>query len=437
MKNHIIIILVLIVGQTTFSQGILSLDEAKKIALENSYNSQISKYNIVAIENNTRLIKAGNKPTFNLNAGLNGQLSSNNVKAFAAPENQVNWFIPSLNSNISAGANYLLWDGHQIENRVKQNEANTKQAQLSLKATNEEVVYQVENIYINILQLLERQKLLEESIEISSKRKLRAKYAFEYGQSNKINLLNADVDLNRDSLDLIRFKQQVVNLKRNLNLLLNRDINIEYELQQDLDFERDIIRNQDEFINQAIANNLSILKAKESLNILAYDKVINEGNLKPQVFANASYGLNYLNNAEPNLIDYSFSDGLRLGLSASWLIGDGGRTKILNENAEIRIKSQSLFIRQMEDQVKTQITNAWADYENAIRLYDLETQNVATAKENFERSQVLFNQAQINSITFRQAQLNLLNAKLSLASAKYDILLLDLDLKKLSGGLVE
>lgn len=438
MKKYLLIILLLTFGtQWIFSQSILTLEDAKKIAIDNSYNTQISKNNILSIENNTRLIKAGNKPTFSLNAGLNGQLSNNNVKVFTAPESQTNWFAPSLSSNIGAAGNYLLWDGHQINNRVKQNEATSKKAQLSLKATNEEIVYQVENIYLNILQLLERQKLLEESIEISYKRKLRAQYAFEYGQSNKLNLLNANVDLNRDSLDLIRFTQQVVNLKRNLNLLLNRDINIDYSLENDLNFEKNKIINQKEFIEKAISSNINILEAKESLNISSYDKAINNSNLKPQVFANASYGLNYQKNSAPNFLDYSFSDGLRLGLSASWLIGDGGRTKILNENADIRIKTQSLIVKQLEDQVKMSISNLLGDYGNALRLYNLELENVATAQENFERSQELFNQAQINSITFRQAQLNLLNTKLSVASAKYEILLLQLDLEKLKGGLLK
>ena len=438
MKKYLLIILLLTFGtQWIFSQSILTLEDAKKIAIDNSYNTQISKNNILSIENNTRLIKAGHKPTFSLSAGLNGQLSNNNVKVFTAPESQTNWFAPSLSSNIGAAGNYLLWDGHQINNRVKQNEATSKKAQLSLKATNEEIVYQVENIYLNILQLLERQKLLEESIEISYKRKLRAQYAFEYGQSNKLNLLNANVDLNRDSLDLIRFTQQVVNLKRNLNLLLNRDINIDYSLENDLNFEKNKIINQKEFIEKAISSNINILEAKESLNISSYDKAINNSNLKPQVFANASYGLNYQKNSAPNFIDYSFSDGLRLGLSATWLIGDGGRTKILNENADIRIKTQSLIVKQLEDQVKMSISNLLGDYGNALRLYNLELENVATAQENFERSQELFNQAQINSITFRQAQLNLLNTKLSVASAKYEILLLQLDLEKLKGGLLK
>lgn len=430
---YLLVIYLFVMPTLVFSQDVLSLEAAKEIAINQNYGAQISKQNIAIIENNTRMIKTGRKPNLFLNAGLNGNVSNTITKQFAAPEQTETWLAPSMSTNISASSNYLLWDNHLIGNKVKQNEALKKQAGIALEATQENVLFQVENIYINILELLERQALLEESIEISHKRKMRAQYAFEYGQSNKLNLLNATVDLNRDSLDLVRFNQQVVNLKRNLNLLLNRDIYIEYSLEPIALLSGVDTQTLETYTNHAISNNLDILHAQEALNISYFDRAINNSNLKPKVFANASYGINYLNNTDANFIDYNLNDGLRLGLSTTWNILDGGRTKILNENSELKIKTQNLIVDQLTDQIRMSIANSWADYENALKIHDLEEYNVATAEENFTRSQELFNQGQINSITFRQAQLNLLNANLSKSSARYDVKLLKLDLMRLSG----
>lgn len=434
-KRFLFILVLLLSIQNADAQSLLTLVQAKQIALDNNYNAQISKHGLSLVENNTKLIKAGRKPTLFLSAGLNGNLSSSIVKPFAAPERVENWLAPSLASNVSASSKYLLWDGHFIDQRTKQNEAATKQAALRVEATNEQILFQVESIYLNIMELSERQGLLEESIEISHKRKLRAQYAFEYGQSNKLNLLNANVDLNRDSLDFIRFEQQLINLKRNLNLLLNRDINTTYLLETEQALDATAVMGLEQYKTAALAHNIEISQAQEALNISAYDQSINAAALKPQVSANASYSVNYLNNSDVNLIDYALNDGLRLGLSATWTLGDGGRTKILNENAAINIMQESLLLNQLKDKTIMSITNTWGDYQNALRLYALEQSNVATAVENFDRTQEQFTQGLINSITFRQAQLNLLSAKLNMATAKYDVILLVLDLELLSGGM--
>ena len=45
---------------------------------------------------------------------------------------------------------------------------------------------------------------------------------------------------------------------------------------------------------------------------------------------------------------------------------------------------------------------------------------MATAQDNFKRSETSFSLGQISSVEFRQAQLNLLNAEQALSKSKYD-----------------
>ncbi len=436
----LILTFLLVIQYNVNGQEVLSLEDAKQHALDNNYNTRISALNLSLIENNTRLIKSGNKPTLGLTSGVFGNLNSSIVKIRSATENANSWLAPSINANISLAGQYRLWDGDRISNQVKQNEAAVYQAELSQDATNENILFQVENIYYNILLLQDRERLLEENIEISQKREQRAKYANTYGQSNKLVLLNAQVDLNRDNLNLINFQQQVVNLKRNLNLLLNRDIDVEYSLEDDFDVNTNAYSLED-YLRDSEKYNINILLAKQALEVSAYDQAINESSLRPQVFANASYGINYLDNLSDNFInaafqtDYSLSDGLKLGVTASWNLIDGGRTRLLNQNSILKIQTQELLLGQTEDRNKTLLTNAWSDYQNAIKLYLLEKDNVKITIENFNYSADLFKQGQINSITYRQSQLNLLNARLQLSAARYDTLLLELDLRSLSGML--
>ena len=50
---------------------------------------------------------------------------------------------------------------------------------------------------------------------------------------------------------------------------------------------------------------------------------------------------------------------------------------------------------------------------NKLEIFNIQEKNIVTAQNNFERTQEKFKIGQVNSIEFRQAQLNLLNAELS------------------------
>ena len=76
------------------------------------------------------------------------------------------------------------------------------------------------------------------------------------------------------------------------------------------------------------------------------------------------------------------------------------------------------------------------DYQNKLSIYRLQEQNIKTSQNNFNRTQEKFKLGQVNSIEFRQAQLNLLNAELSRNRAKYLAKLAEFQLLQLSGELL-
>ncbi len=82
--------------------------------------------------------------------------------------------------------------------------------------------------YFQIARLSENKENLHEALSISKQRLLRAKYQYEYGQSTKLELLNAEVDVNNDSITLINANQQLSNVKRGLNVILGVEKAVDY-----------------------------------------------------------------------------------------------------------------------------------------------------------------------------------------------------------------
>jgi len=115
---------------------------------------------------------------------------------------------------------------------------------------------------------------------------------------------------------------------------------------------------------------------------------------------------------------------------------DGGQTAVRVQNAKVGYKTQEVLKDQIKLQVKRDISNAYSNYQNRLYIYELQEQNVATNQNNFDRSKEQFSIGQITSIEFRQAQVNLINAKTSRNLAKYDAKIAELQLLQLTGQLL-
>ena len=123
-------------------------------------------------------------------------------------------------------------------------------------------------------------------------------------------------------------------------------------------------------------------------------------------------------------------------MNLSWDLFDGGQTSVAIQNAKINKENQQLQKKQIALEVERDIANALGNYENKLYIYRVQEENVLTNEDNFNRSEEQYRLGQISSIEFRQAQINLLDAKTSLNLAKYDAKLAELQLLQLTGQLL-
>jgi outer membrane protein len=153
---------------------------------------------------------------------------------------------------------------------------------------------------------------------------------------------------------------------------------------------------------------------------------------------NGSYGWNENQNPRSAFFPGTINDSYSLGLGATltWNLFDGGRTIIRANNARIVLENQTLAEKQTLLQMERDLRNARQNYENALEIYELQSLQVTTAQNNFERTKALYAQGSITSVEFRQAQLNWTNALIQRSRAKYDAKLAEMTWLRLSGSLL-
>ena len=433
MKNSFILSTVFLIHLVGLSQEKLSLDQAIAIALEKNYDIQIYDNNLMQADNNQDIKNTGYLPSLTLNAG--GNYASNNafVVTQAGEEKSIDG-IQSTTYNASVGVGYVLYNGmyrkHNFEKLKKAYELASVQKQIQIDNT----ILNVYTTYYNIAKNTINLNIYEESFEISKNRLIRTSYQMKYGQKTNLDVLNAKVDVNNDSLNLINGQIQLDNEKRTLNYLLGLPMNKTFEVEEIVEVNEllDIAT-----ITANMEANNSTAKQYELNKALAnYDVKLNQSSWMPKVSTTVSYGLNNGNYGPTSLFATQNVTGLNAGLSLSCNVFDGGATSTKVQNAKITAANQDLYKNQVELNLSNELANTWAAYLNQLLIINSEEMNVAVADQNFLKTQEQYNLGEISSIEFRQAQLNLINAKVSLTTAKFNAKIAEMQLKKLEGTLI-
>ena len=153
---------------------------------------------------------------------------------------------------------------------------------------------------------------------------------------------------------------------------------------------------------------------------------------------NGSYGWNLNQSPASAFFPGTNNTTLSLGLGAtlSWNLFDGGRTITQVKNAKIAVENQRIQEEETRLTFERNLRNAQQSYQNAVKIYSIQSKQVETGTYNFERSQAQYRLGSITAIEFRQAQINLRNAQLQRAAAKYQAKLAELNLIQLSGQLL-
>ena len=420
------------VFQISLAQELISPQQAVELTLSNNYGIKISNQNVEVAENNAKILNSGYLPTLTGDAGstfnidnTEAEFSDGRVTKLQGAE--------SSRYNASLSLNYTLFDGFGRAYNYKRLKEQYNLSALEARETIENTIIQLFTVYYDVAKFTENLEAQNETLLISKDRLTRSEYQFEYGQNTKLVVLNAQVDINNDSINIINTKQQLNNTKRNLAFILgNNDNNIKVSTA----FELNGLLDKSSLLEQSKTKNIALLQAEKNININELTIKANRSDYLPTVGLTGTYGWNRNNNNAASFVAVSTNTGLSGGINLSWNLFDGGTTITQVKNAKINLETQKLLKEQLLLDIERNFNNAWDDYTNKILIYKVQSENILTAKSNFERTEEKFKIGQVNSIEFRQAQLNLLNAELLKTQAKYDAKLSELVVLQLSGELL-
>ena len=416
-----------------FSQEILTKKEALEITLENNFGIKIAKNNAEVAKNNANILNSGFLPTIAATSGTNYRRENQDV-TFQDGTNRSIAGAVTKSYNAAVSLNYTLFDGLGRKYNYQQLKESYNLTEIQARETIENTYLQLFTIYFQIARLSENTENLSEALSISKRRLERANYQYKFGQSTKLELLNAEVDVNNDSIVYITTKQQLNNAKRGLNIILGIEKEPNYDVETEVDFNK--MMNFDDLLNKTIANNSLLKQNEQNIAISEFNIKINKSQYLPRLGLTSSYGWNQSDNPATSFLAGATITGLNAGLNLTWNLFDGGATKTRVANAKIALDNQQILLEQQKTTIQNNLKNTWENYQNQLFILSAQEKNVLTSQDNFNRTEDRYKLGQVTSIEFRQAQINLLNAKTAFNNAKFDAKLIEIQLLQLSGDIL-
>ncbi|MBT6636285.1 MAG: TolC family protein [Flavobacteriaceae bacterium] len=429
----IIKVLALLIGLGAFAQSPLDRNQAIKLTLENNLNIKLIENSRDMAKNNASILNSGYLPTASLNSSSN--ISYQDIEIVAGEQNGSVEDSKNESNSTNISLNYVLFDGMGRKYNYKRFKEIYKKSEIEVKDVIEKTILQLFGVYYEVARLIEENKIIKSSLSISKERLKKRKIQLEYGQTTGLEVLNAEVDMNLDSINYLNSLKILSNAKRDLNLVMNIDLNTNHSINTDFRFITS--EKMIDIFNNAKKNN-------SYLQILEKDVLISDYNLKatkssylPTIGLNGSYGWNEsINDNQYAFYNENRTNGLSGAISLNWNIFSGGNRITNNKNAKLNLTNSKIKKQKIELEFERDIKNAYSNYENSLFILNAQQMNLETNNNNFKRNQEKYALGQVTSIEFRKAQLNFLNAKLSVNKAKFEAKLSELQVLQLAGEIL-
>ena len=364
---------------------IVNIDNLKELLIKN--NKDLSKYKSQIIQSEAILKTkvASWYPKVTVSSNELPKYIIGNDKKSTGNNTSSEQLSLSLDANIE-------WDiikpKRRLEIKIARDQLNNNK--LLYRSSIEELYLESLKIYYSIQASFEEIKVANKSIEISENAYQEASEKLKSGIGNKLELLEAKIQLNRDEIDLTR---KLGNLKKNQHLLskllnLNKEIIIKKE---NIKSVRWIWTNKlEESLKSAYKNRLDLrikeqnitINKNKSLSVISEKKpdfkIYNKYSVATTNGESGVNNPNYRNNTKSNLNS--------VGIKFSWNIFDGG---LIRQNYfSLKEKTNELEddLIQSKIEIKKQLLDAFINLEIAKKNILLSFDQLNSAKETLEIS---------------------------------------------------
>jgi outer membrane protein len=420
-----------------FAQKILTEQEAIAYTLKNNYDIALLRNDSASYALDKSYAKAAFLPR--INATTNLIFNDNDQKQkFSDGSSKSRGGVRSNNLSGAVQLNWTLFDGYKMyATRDKLGEF-VKLGELNIKNQMIASVADVLKNYYNIVHQKQQLKAVEDQMSINEERVKLADKKFSVGLGAKPELLQAKLDLNAQKASRLKQITLIVQLKQQLNQLMNVDLKENYDVVDSIPINKNILLT--DIMSNVESTNPALLVTKKNIDISTLTLKENKAERYPVVSFNSAY--NYSRTDNKAVINsftplFSRNNGFNYGIGVSIPILNGYNVKRKIQQTQLDIDYLKLSYKNQKARIDLGINLAFKDYEVQKQALALEEENILLAKENVMIALERFRFGVSTYLELRETQKSLEDAYNRLLNARYNTKIAEIELLRLKGDLVK
>lgn len=409
----------------------LTLKDAISIALKNNYNIKLSQNNSAIAKNNVTVGNAGFLPT------LAGTVTDNNNVQDVRQTNSTGVDINTKNVhsstlNYGANLNWTVFNGFSMFANYDQLKKLNELGEVRARDTVNSTIASVITTYYGLVNQNQQLKALKGSMDITRTQLRFANDKFKVGRASKLDVLNAQVNLNTDTATYLTQLQQFRSIKIQMNQLLVRDLQTDFSVGDTLIVDEKLMIT--DIINKAQTQNPQILASDINRRLAEINLRQVKSTRYPVVGLTSGYLIG--SSKTPNgFTRTQNTNGFNYGVTASINIFNGFNQWRRERNAKLQIDNSDISYKQIQLNINAQISSLYVSYQSGLDLTKVTRENVAVAKRNLEISLDKYKLGNITPLEIREAEKNYLDAQTKFFDAQYQSKLAEITLNQLTNNI--
>ena len=431
-KNRFLLVLVaIVISNVITAQEKLSLADAVKIAVQNSYDIKLVENTVSVAKNNNSYGVAGGLPTVSSTA-TNNNTSSTIHQTFPDPtRNTTRSGVEGTTVNGSLNVSMILFNGFRVAATKDRLESIEKQSAATLQNQLLNTSSIVMQQYYNVVRQEAYLKTIQKSIEASEQRVSIVKTRQQVGVANQADVLQSNIDLNA----LLQAKQnQLLVIDQAKADLYNSMV---VPATSNYSFDETIIVDQNikmAEVEAKMKDHPLLQSAQQLVNVNQFIEKETRATMYPTLRANTGYSYSSNRNGA-GFILLNESYGPFLGINLALPIYNGGASKRAYNNAKIATSSAKLQLENATLDLNTELFKTYKNYLNSVKQTPVEQENYKMSQELLGLVMQKYQLGQATMVDVKQAQQSFETAGFRLTSLQFTAKIAEIELKRLSNQL--
>lgn len=442
MHRFIYLFFGLFIASISYGQQTFSLMDAIKYGLSKNYQIQIADKNLEVAKRNNSLANAGLLPNISLNTSNGNVLGQNSNRASFV--GQLSDGAMTLNNSVrnSVDLNWTLFNGFDVWISKSKFDLLEDQTKGNKEIVIENTIQAIILAYNGILIEEKRLATIKEMMGINFSRYHQAKMNKELGLISSFELMQVKNAFLLDSANMIRQAYQLEQSKNQFKLLLTIDPEEKVYLtdtlslkDEDYDFKAlEVAMNrsnrnlQNQYLNQMIF--------KKDIQLLQATRM---PSLRMNVGNNYSWNRFDLPGVTSTSVELPITGSAidyYVNFTLSFNIFNGHQLRRSIANTKVNEQIALLSIDEVKTQLKNELYNQYQSYKSKLDLLALNKEIRENAKANLTIAKEKWDNGTLTSIEFDSIQNDFNQADQNYIIAKYEVMAVQLELSRLTGGLI-